>query len=133
MSKANSSSLRKEDRFMYIAVRKLHQWVGLILAVFLLIEAITGLILAEPWLVGQSRINPPHSIEGASNMAQRSDGMSRSSSPLGIAKQLHEGKLNGLNFKWLIDLTAIGIILLTVTGIHLSISLLFIRNKQTQK
>lgn len=118
---------------MYIAVRKLHQWVGLILAVFLLIEAITGLILAEPWLVGQSRINPPHSIEGASNMAQRSDGMSRSSSPLGIAKQLHEGKLNGLNFKWLIDLTAIGIILLTVTGIHLSISLLLIRNKQTQK
>lgn len=118
---------------MYTAVRKIHLWVGLILAVFLLIEAITGLILAEPWLVGQSQMNPPHSIASGPNMAQRSDGISRSASPFGIAKQLHEGKINGLNFKWLIDLTAIGIILLTLTGVYLSISLLLMRNKRNQK
>jgi hypothetical protein len=34
---------------------------------------------------------------------------------------LHEGQINGLNVKWLVDVTAIGLIVLTVTGISMSI------------
>lgn len=77
---------------MYTAVRKIHLWVGLILAVFLVIEAITGLILAEPWLVGQSQINSPHSIESGPNMAQRSTGISRSEAHLASRNNFMKAK-----------------------------------------
>lgn len=29
-------------------------WIGLILTVILLSEAVTGLILAEPWMIGET-------------------------------------------------------------------------------
>jgi hypothetical protein len=34
--------------------RKTHLWIGLICSVFILIESITGLLMNEPWLIGQS-------------------------------------------------------------------------------
>jgi hypothetical protein len=126
---------------MFATIRKIHLWVGLILAVFLLVEAITGLILAEPWLVGQaSHQGPPRIIEkeqssGVKNnlppeeIAQRSDIKRDSSSPFSIAKGLHEGRIASVNLKWLVDLVAIGIIILTITGIYLSVTLLSLRNK----
>jgi hypothetical protein len=43
---------------------------------------------------------------------------------LGIIKGLHEGRIGSTNVKWLVDLTAIGMIFLTVTGITLSIKTL---------
>ncbi|QYR21434.1 PepSY domain-containing protein [Paenibacillus sp. sptzw28] len=32
--------------------RKLHLWIGIISSLFILIQAITGLLLSEPWLIG---------------------------------------------------------------------------------
>ena len=120
---------------MYNTVRKIHLWVGLILAIFLLVEAITGLILSEPWLVGQSpaegplRISDKSQIPGSKTLppeeiAQRSDVRPDSRGPFSIARGLHEGKYSGMNLKWLVDLEAIGIIFLTLTGGYLSITLL---------
>ncbi|SDD62819.1 PepSY-associated TM helix domain-containing protein [Sporomusa acidovorans] len=119
---------------MYNTMRKIHLWVGLILAIFLLAEAITGLILAEPWLIGQSPQEGPARMSDKSQVpglktpppdeiAQRPD-VRRDffSSPYSIAKGLHEGKYAAINFKWLVDLVAIGIIFLTVTGVYLSIT-----------
>ncbi|STO36655.1 Uncharacterised protein [[Flavobacterium] thermophilum] len=33
-------------------MRNLHLWIGLISSIFLLVEAVTGLLLSEPWLIG---------------------------------------------------------------------------------
>lgn len=38
-------------------VRRAHLWIGLIASVFLFIEAFSGLLLNEPWLVGQKSTN----------------------------------------------------------------------------
>ncbi|MFZ7946365.1 PepSY-associated TM helix domain-containing protein [Neobacillus sp. 19] len=35
--------------------RKAHLWIGLICSIFILMESITGLIMNEPWLIGQSQ------------------------------------------------------------------------------
>lgn len=40
-------------------IRRAHLWIGLIASVFLFMEAITGLIMMEPWLIGQSDNNRP--------------------------------------------------------------------------
>lgn len=34
--------------------RRAHLWIGLIASVFIFIDALSGLILNEPWLIGQS-------------------------------------------------------------------------------
>jgi hypothetical protein len=41
-----------------------------------------------------------------------------------LAKGLHQGRLGEWNIKWLIDLAAIGMIILTLTGIYIAIPLL---------
>jgi hypothetical protein len=51
-------------------------------------------------------------------------GQGEANSVAGIIKGLHEGKIGNTNVKWLIDLTAIGMIFLTITGIILSIKTL---------
>jgi hypothetical protein len=35
-------------------VRRAHLWIGLIASLFIFVEALTGLLLTEPWLIGQS-------------------------------------------------------------------------------
>lgn len=89
-------------------MRNIHLWIGLILAVFIFIEAFTGLLQAEPWLMG---VDEEH-LQGH------------------FTNQIHEGKLGQLNMKWLIDVTAAGLILLTVTGVYLSVPFLKIRRKR---
>jgi hypothetical protein len=42
----------------------------------------------------------------------------------GIIKGLHEGKIGNTNVNWLVDLTAIAMIFLTITGITLSLKTL---------
>jgi hypothetical protein len=34
--------------------RKAHLWIGLIASLFIFFEALTGLLMSEPWLIGQS-------------------------------------------------------------------------------
>lgn len=125
-------------------VRKIHLWVGLILAVLILIEAVTGLILAEPWLVGQDKTQRPQ-VEQSQRTEQLNkpgdknaapggqfatmDKKPAASSAFGLAKGLHQGKLGTLNLKWLASLTAIGLIILTLTGLYIAIPLLKARRR----
>ncbi|WP_312470078.1 PepSY-associated TM helix domain-containing protein [Neobacillus sp.] len=37
-------------------MRKAHLWIGLIASVLIFIESVTGLLMNEPWLIGQSQI-----------------------------------------------------------------------------
>jgi hypothetical protein len=43
---------------------------------------------------------------------------------MGIVRGLHEGRIGTTDIKWLIDLIAIAMMLLTGTGIYLSIKIL---------
>lgn len=36
-------------------LRRAHLWIGLIASIFIFAEALTGLLMNEPWLVGQSQ------------------------------------------------------------------------------
>ncbi len=58
-------------------MRNLHLWIGLISSIFLLVEAVTGLLLSEPWLIGQTERGEMHRAmqEGGTFRAgQASDG-----------------------------------------------------------
>jgi hypothetical protein len=35
-------------------VKRAHLWIGLIASILIFVEAFTGLLLNEPWLIGQS-------------------------------------------------------------------------------
>jgi hypothetical protein len=125
--------------------RQLHLWIGLISSVFILIQAVTGLLLSEPWLIGaQPREEmkgvpmggPANTVNRASireNQVARNSmpagndvkpvsGPERNGSDLaGWIRSLHEGKWGGANMKIFVDITAVSLIILTVTGIVLSI------------
>lgn len=97
-------------------VRDLHLWVGIILSVFILAESVTGLIQAEPWLIGADEVQM-HDDHG---------------SFAHFTNALHEGKVGSVTFKWIIDSTAIGLIVLTLTGIYLALPLLCHKNRVTR-
>lgn len=115
-------------------------WLGLALAIFLIIEAVTGFILLEPWIVGMDKSKPaPESnnfIEGNKSPAiqePNSEKINKEINPrqapnqnnaYGIVRKIHEGIFGSLNFKWLLEITVIGLIILTLTGIYLSIPIL---------
>jgi uncharacterized iron-regulated membrane protein len=62
--------------------RKIHLWVGLILSLVLLIEAVTGLILAETWITGQQRkAQPLRSGVSLQNLEQTKSLEARASVP----------------------------------------------------
>jgi hypothetical protein len=52
---------------------------------------------------------------------------------VGFVKQLHEGMINGTSFKFVVDLTAIAMIILTSTGILLSVRTLRAQSRQRRK
>ena len=86
------------------AVRKIHRWMGLILAPLIVIEAITGLMLAEPWIIGRQSLG--------------------SSTLIKWAVMLHIGIIGDYKLTWVIDIIAIGLVVLTLTGIYLSVPFL---------
>ncbi len=141
--------------------RQAHLWIGIITSVFLLMEAITGLIMMEPWLIGESsghsemrmQGGPPAfesqqgtgsegviqqrgntSSEGA-NMApvQRMERVGMANSLMGIIKGLHAGRLGNTDISWVIDITAISMIFLTLSGIYLSVKALRAQSKAQKK
>ncbi|SMC79101.1 PepSY-associated TM helix domain-containing protein [Sporomusa malonica] len=119
----------------------MHMWIGLILAIVLLIEAVTGLILAEPWIVGQQGKPQMPQASPQSNIEQGTAPTTRGVEPpfkpasnefnaFGFAKGLHQGKVGGFELKWIVDFSAIGLIILTVTGVYLSIPILKVRRNR---
>lgn len=79
--------------------------------------------------LGQSAVrNGESRTEGATddNNRQAFKGGDRgeNSGVMGVIRGLHEGRIGQTDVKWLVDLTAIGMIVLTLTGITLSIKTL---------
>lgn len=121
----------------YIAtIRKVHLWLGLILAVFLLVEATTGLILSSPALIGANQAY--HTASGTAQqqrhekqvvpvnagIGQANSELSADVSSLVFVKELHQGIIYNKNFRWIVEIIAVSIIVLTLTGIYLSIPFL---------
>lgn len=137
---------------MFRKMRNLHLWIGLITSVIILMEAVTGLMLAHPSLMGmQSRApimekNSQFTSSGNQSMTTADQGTttanqsttSQNSNPntegsrkpeagnslMGVVKGLHAGKIGNLNIQWVIDLSAISMIILTISGIYLSVRIL---------
>ncbi|MCO1604217.1 PepSY-associated TM helix domain-containing protein [Desulfosporosinus nitroreducens] len=162
---------------MFRKMRNLHLWIGLITSIIILMEAVTGLMLAHPSLMGMESRAPiiegnsrttssgnesiPTSDQGPTTANQSTSTTNQSSSSqnsavsntpssslegktqseaiaprrggsrneadnglMGLVKGLHEGKLGNLNITWVIDLAAISMIVLTISGMYLSIRIL---------
>ncbi|HBW35732.1 PepSY-associated TM helix domain-containing protein [Desulfosporosinus sp. BICA1-9] len=163
---------------MFRKLRNLHLWIGLITSIIILLEAVTGLMLAHPSLMGmQSKVpvmeknsqftsswnqsmtiagqgmttaNQSTSIANQSTTSQNTETSNTQNSSLqgerqseraapnsegskkpeagnslmGVVKGLHAGKLGNLNIQWVIDISAISMIILTISGIYLSVRIL---------
>lgn len=134
-------------------IKKAHMWLGLILAIFILLEAVTGLIMVEPWVIGESAQvhadggshpyiaeigsgatggTEPSSVESESSasssvenkMERRPDTDREGFSAAGLVRMLHQGRIGGLDLGFILDILAVGLVILTVTGIYLAIPLL---------
>lgn len=172
--------------------RKLHLWIGLIASVFIFLEALTGLLLNEPWLIGQSQVEsgkgnfpagmmrgsgqeagqnqgelggqqqgeadgqmqgrpnaptqgqagangngqfqPPSGFGGNVNFAGRTRGEGMGQGSLvSTIRNLHEGRIGNTDVKWLVDLVAIAMMVLTGTGIYLSLKILGAGRKRKKR
>lgn len=139
-------------------MRKVHLWIGLVTSILLFLEAGTGLLLMEPWLVGAK--SQEHRLEvgerGAFNggeierPAQSESSQSRQNGGvqripgsgerpelaqgqfniMRMIRGLHEGRIGNVDITWLIDLSAVSIIILTGTGIYLSVKILRTENRK---
>jgi len=169
------------------STRKAHLWIGLIASIFIFIESLTGLLMNEPWLIGQTQFEggKGNFQPGQFNQGQRPQGMNggfeqgnqqnsgqqggqfqgqangqngnglfqgqRSfrgngnlpegfrgqgmgqGSIMSIIRGLHEGRIGNTNVKWLIDLTAVALMILTGTGIYLSMKVIAAENKRKKR
>jgi hypothetical protein len=123
--------------------RRLHLWIGLLTSFLILIEAVTGLLMVEPWLIGVSRPSMGQRIELQKTETgevetkdfvrerieaghfHRAD---QGNSIMGFVKNLHAGRIGNTDVSFLLDIIAIGLIILTVTGIILSIKALKVQH-----
>ncbi len=115
-------------------VRRVHLWVGLLLAVVLVVEAVTGLILAEPEWFGQAKGKPP-GLQAAQGGPPAGPGRQPGAAPgsfslYGVAKGLHQGKVGDVNLGWVVDISGGGLVVLTLSGVYMAIPLLRARNKR---
>lgn len=141
--------------------RQLHLWIGLICSVFILIEAVTGLFLLEPQLLGGSgqRGAPPQQMQqqqttnagagssdaNAASPAVRGDGgafprnrnmgtgSEGGAGATNFIRNLHEGRIGNTDIGWVMDIAAIGMIILTITGIVMSTKILAAQNVRRRK
>ncbi|ACV63642.1 PepSY-associated TM helix domain protein [Desulfofarcimen acetoxidans DSM 771] len=132
-----------------IKSRQLHLWIGLITSVFILIEAVTGLIMLEPWLIGvnhnTSRTEVEMSKSGLPTTAGESDNRAHfdgkapggadyknpgnSFSLMGLIKGLHSGRIGNTDISVFLDAVAISLIILSTTGIILSVQILSVKRR----
>ncbi|ATY83804.1 hypothetical protein CVV65_01440 [Kyrpidia spormannii] len=125
-------------------VRRIHLWIGLISSLFIFLEALTGLLLMEPRLIGG---NPPieqrfgdsggsavntqnieRAVQGNGVIPPRESGTFQRDREnfgiMGIIRGLHVGRIGNINVSWLTDLVAVAMMLLSGTGIYLSLKIL---------
>ncbi|SHE78358.1 PepSY domain-containing protein [Desulforamulus putei] len=125
--------------------RQLHLWIGLITSVLILIEAVTGLLMTEPWLMGMKK--PPLEQQGESKakmveISERGEFRgefnggpnvkpgNQGNSLMHFVKNLHAGRIGNTDVSILLDIVAIGMIILTVTGITLSVRTLKMQSRK---
>ncbi|MFX4262806.1 PepSY-associated TM helix domain-containing protein [Pelotomaculum propionicicum] len=153
---------RREDTVR--KTRNLHLWIGLFTSLLILIEAVTGLLLVEPALMGQLRgeqrvmINKPTTGQvpevpaagqqqagqqatadqsnsgqvpgrrGPDKLVMEEDGKlnpaGQGSSFASFVKGLHSGRIGGTDISIVLDLVAISLIFMTVTGMILTVKAL---------
>lgn len=124
--------------------RQLHLWIGLLTSFIILVEAITGLLLLEPGLMGvdkpahlQQRIEMNKTAmtsqgEGGKGGRQFHTG-NESSSVMGFVKNLHKGRIGNTDVSILMEITAIGLIILTITGMTMSIKILRAQSRRRDR
>jgi uncharacterized iron-regulated membrane protein len=76
-------------------LRRAHLWIGLIASIFIFMEALTGLLMNEPWLIGQSTIESGRGNFQPGQM-NRFQGMQGSADTTGQAGGQTQGQ-NGFN------------------------------------
>lgn len=171
-------------------VRRTHLWIGLISSIFIFIEAATGLLMNEPWLIGQNSVTVGRGNfqPGQFNQFQNSQGTNMDNGQaggqmqgqngfngnnqaggdgqgqnglngngngqfqgrrgfggngnfagfqgranqgfLGTIRNLHSGRIGTMNVKWLLDLVALAMMMMTGTGIYLSVKILRAESNQ---
>lgn len=126
--------------------RQLHLWIGLLTSFLILIEAITGLVMTEPWLLGINKPSTGQRVQlektktgetfgreageyGKPVEGEASEGIdfrkaNNSNNLMGFIKGLHSGRIGDTNLSVFLDIAAIALIILTTTGIILSIKTL---------
>jgi hypothetical protein len=173
------------------STRKAHLWIGLIASIFIFIESLTGLLMNEPWLIGQTQqegfrgnFQQGQQTQGQFNQGQTQQGMNQNSgqangqmqgqnnnnqnqkfnnngqfqgrgnfggnanfpagmtmnrqgtgqtSIMGIIRNLHSGRIGNMDIKWLLDLVAVALMVLTGTGIYLSMKVLGAEAKRKKR
>jgi hypothetical protein len=86
--------------------RKAHLWIGLIASIFIFMESITGLLMNEPWLIGQTsmeggkgnfqsgQMNQNQFNNGQTNQGQTMQGMTQNSGQTAGQTQGQNGNQN---------------------------------------
>ncbi|WMT41633.1 PepSY-associated TM helix domain-containing protein [Paenibacillus sp. D2_2] len=132
-------------------MRTLHLWIGLICSIFILLQSITGILLLNERLFMGDRVGgePPDFVQMQQQQSPDASGAERTNfrggfpvgpdggevggGALGFIKNLHKGIIGGTNISVLLNITAIGMIALTLTGIMLSIKTLRAQSKSRRK
>jgi hypothetical protein len=82
-------------------LRRAHLWIGLIASVFIFLESLTGLLMNEPWLIGQSQLQGGRgNIQpGQFNQGQNGQGTGNDNGQAGgqIQGQNGNGQFQGQN------------------------------------
>lgn len=74
--------------------RKAHLWIGLICSIFILMESITGLLMNEPWLIGQAQSEKMGNFQSGQMNPGQMPGTNTDSSQ---ASGQTQGQTNGQN------------------------------------
>lgn len=163
---------------MYKKSRQLHLWIGLICSVFILVQAITGLLMLEPWIIGGSEreelggfpqqmrtqqmndagMRNPDANGGMPQMEVEPGADANGEMPQGrtggapfpgngnfgsdreggqgvsgFIKNLHKGQIGSTDISWVLSIAAVGLIMLTLTGIVLSTKILAAQSSRRSK
>lgn len=111
--------------------RQLHLWIGLFTSLLILIEAVTGLFMTEPWLIGENRPSTEQRVQ--LEKTKTGEPFGREAGEYGkpvqnnlmrFIKGLHSGRIGNTDLSVFLDIAAIALIILSTTGIILSIKTL---------